>query len=193
MTDVTPFMKAWMKTGKVEAGYSNHPSDPGGETMWGITVAVARKHGYTGSMRLLPHHIATTIAKVEYWDVLRLDDIHAISPTIADKLFDINFNMWNPAAGKFLQRSLNALNRQGKDYPDLEVDGQVGDKTLDAMRALIRVRGAPGKAVLFASIEGMQTADYARQTEVNVAKEDFYFGWLWKRICEEQLLQEDMR
>ena len=26
-----------------EGSYSNHPSDPGGETMWGITIAVARE------------------------------------------------------------------------------------------------------------------------------------------------------
>lgn len=186
-----PFMKAWLKTGRVEAGYSNHPSDPGGETMWGITVAVARAHGYLGRMKDLPHHLATDIAKKEFWDKLRLDEVYALSPALAAKLFDVNFNMWSGAAAIFLQRSLNLLNQQGRHYPDIKVDGHVGDQTLATLRAFLKVRGAQGKAVLFASIQGMQTADYARQTEANQAKEDFYFGWLWKRICEEQLMNED--
>ena len=28
-----------------EGGYVNHPSDPGGETMWGVTKRVAVAHG----------------------------------------------------------------------------------------------------------------------------------------------------
>lgn len=34
-----------------EGGYVNNPADPGGETNWGVTVAVARASGYTGAMR----------------------------------------------------------------------------------------------------------------------------------------------
>src|SRR3546814_13966192 len=37
-----------------EGGYSNHPADKCGPTMWGITERVARKNGYTGDMRNLP-------------------------------------------------------------------------------------------------------------------------------------------
>ena len=32
-----------------EGGYVNDPNDPGGETNWGCTVAVARANGYTAS------------------------------------------------------------------------------------------------------------------------------------------------
>ena len=45
-----------------EGGYINHPNDPGGETMWGVTKRVARANGYTGSMRNLPKSTAQVIA-----------------------------------------------------------------------------------------------------------------------------------
>ncbi len=42
----------------VEGGYSNNPADPGGETNHGVTVAVARSHGYDGPMREMPKETA---------------------------------------------------------------------------------------------------------------------------------------
>src|SRR5690625_1688136 len=33
---------------RVEGAYSNNPADKGGETMYGITVSVARANGYSG-------------------------------------------------------------------------------------------------------------------------------------------------
>ena len=49
-----------------EGGYSNDPSDLGGETCWGITIAEARASGYTGSMALLPRPTAVEIYKKKY-------------------------------------------------------------------------------------------------------------------------------
>ena len=159
--------------------------------MYGITARVARAHGYLGPMKALPLQLATEIARKEYWDKLRLDEIYALSPALAMRLFDTNINMWSGAAGLFFQRSLNLLNRRAKDFPDLKPDGLIGDKTIAALRAYLKLRGKRGEAVLVASIQGMRTSDYARQTEANEAKEDFYFGWLWMRICEERLLEDE--
>lgn len=48
---------------KSEGGYVNNPKDKGGETKYGITVAVARANGYKGNMRNLPKQTAIDIYK----------------------------------------------------------------------------------------------------------------------------------
>ena len=46
---------------RAEGGYVNDPQDKGGETNYGITVAVARANGYTGPMRDLTVAVARDI------------------------------------------------------------------------------------------------------------------------------------
>ena len=51
---------------KVEGGYTNDPSDSGGETCWGITIAVARANGYAGAMKDMPQQVAYDIYYKQY-------------------------------------------------------------------------------------------------------------------------------
>lgn len=181
---ITPFERAWLRTGRVEAGYVNHPSDPGGETNHGVTVRVARAHGYTGPMSELPLAVAVRIAKEEYWDAIRGDALTAVSEPVAQEVFDTHFNLWPGAAGRFLQESLNSLNRQARDYPDLKVDGDIGPATLAALGAYFaRRRADDGELVLLRVLNSLQGAEYVRQAKVNTAKEDFVFGWFRHRVA----------
>lgn len=85
-----------------EGGYSNNPTDPGGETMWGITKRVALKHDYHGEMRLLPIEIAKAIAKAEYWDVAGCDEL----PDKLDfQVFDAAYNSGPSRACEWLESS----------------------------------------------------------------------------------------
>lgn len=43
------FEKAFTHTLGIEGSYSNNPNDTGGETMWGITKALAVHYGYSGN------------------------------------------------------------------------------------------------------------------------------------------------
>ena len=55
------FDTAFNKLLGIEGDYSDHPSDPGGKTRWGVTEAVAREVGYRGDMRDLPVDLAKRI------------------------------------------------------------------------------------------------------------------------------------
>lgn len=179
------FASAWARTLSAEGGFVDNPADPGGATNHGVTEAVARRFGYVGDMRALPVDVATAIAKRAYWDPLRLDSVAAVSPEVAFELFDTNFNLWYPAAGLFLQRALNALNRQGRDYPDQAEDGQIGEKTLAALTRFLELRGrVTGTRVLVGLLNAQQACDYMRQCAANPAKETFLFGWLVNRVLQ---------
>lgn len=166
-----------------EGGYVNHPDDRSGATNFGITEAVARAHGYGGTMRDLPRREAVAIYRRLYWLRPRFDQVAIRSPRLAAELFDSGANMGPAVAATFLQRSLTALNRSGKDYPDLVPDGRIGAATLAALDAFMKVRGrSSAETVLMRALEALQGERYLRLAERRPANEAFLYGWLANRI-----------
>ena len=105
-----------------EGGYVNHPSDPGGETMWGVTKRVAVAHGYTGSMRNLPKALAKEITEKSYYKAIRGEELDIL---IAWQLTDAAYNHGTRQAVKFLQRAVGVND-----------DGLIGEVTLAAVNAM---------------------------------------------------------
>jgi lysozyme family protein len=105
-----------------EGGYSNHPSDPGGETMWGVTKRVAQANGYTGEMRDLPVSTAKAIYLASYWDAVHASELPA---AVRYPVFDAAVNSGPDQAVKWLQTAVGAA-----------PDGKVGPRTLMAVRQL---------------------------------------------------------
>lgn len=163
---------------KAEGGYVNDPNDRGGETNWGVTIAVARANGYTGSMRDMTREQALDIYRRQYFFAPGFDKVMAISPAIAAELFDTGVNMGPSVPVRMLQRCLNALNNQSKHYPDLTVDGVVGPGTLSALRTFIQRRGEDGEHRLLKALNCLQGARYIELCERREANESFMFGWL---------------
>ena len=89
-----------------EGGYSNNPADPGGETMWGITKRVALAHDYHGDMRLLPQEVAKAIAKAEYWDNCKCDDL---ADRLDFQVFDASYNSGAERANEWLAKAITGL------------------------------------------------------------------------------------
>ena len=133
---MTPFDHALELTLGLEGGYSNHLMDRGGETMCGITEAVARRHGWEGEMRDPPIEMVRHIYKVDYWDPLMGDYLGEDNPELAEELFDTAVNCGVGFASKILQKSINVLNRNRT--ADIMEDGQIGPQTLQALRNLAR-------------------------------------------------------
>jgi lysozyme family protein len=166
-----------------EGGYVNHPADRGGPTRFGITEAVARAHGYGGAMAELPRDEAAAIYRRLYWLRPRFDQVAERCPGVAAELFDTGANMGPAVAATFLQRALTALNRGGKDYPDLKPDGRVGHETLAALDTYLETRGKRGgEIVLLRALEALQGERYLRLAERRPANEAFLYGWLANRI-----------
>lgn len=166
-----------------EGGYVNDSRDRGGETKYGITVAVARADGYTGPMRDLPRERAFDIYHRKYVVAPGFDKIAAISMPIAAELTDTGVNMGPVVAGRFLQRALNAFNNGGRDYADLTVDGQCGPATRTALKAFLDKRGADGVKALLAALNALQGTRYIELAEARQANEAFLYGWLLNRVA----------
>jgi lysozyme family protein len=175
------FANAWARTGRSEGGYVDDSEDSGGETNHGITKEVAREQGYDGPMRELTPQRAERIAKREYWDVMLLDEIASVSTVIASEMFDTGFNTGPVRAVGFLQRSLNALNRQEKDYDDMLVDGKMGPRTLAALTVFC-ARRRFGVKVLNRALNGLQLEFYMSLTERRQKDERFLYGWILNRV-----------
>jgi lysozyme family protein len=165
-----------------EGGYSHHPADRGGPTNMGITLAVARHNGYLGDMKALPRSVAESIYRRLYWDQPGYAFVAETSGPIAAELFDTAVNMGVATATGFLQRALNALNRNQQDYPDLTVDRKIGARTLAALRAFRTLRGSAGDKVLLKALEALQGERYVALAEQRPANEAFLYGWLANRI-----------
>lgn len=166
-----------------EGKYVNNPNDRGGETIWGITVDTARSNGYTGSMKAMSRDIAFTIYKSQYFIKPGFAAVAEVSETVAEELFDTGVNMGPSVPKVWLQEWLNALNRQGKDYPDIVEDGKIGPGTINALKAFFKVRGkTDGEKILLIALNASQGEKYKQLARGRVQNEEFVFGWLANRV-----------
>ena len=114
------FERAFEKLLGHEGGFVDHPKDPGGSTRYGITQRVARANGYEGDMRNFPLAEAKRIARKDYWDAVRADEM---PDAVRFDLFDAAYNSHPTQATKWLQRAAGATD-----------DGIIGPKTMLAVR-----------------------------------------------------------
>lgn len=164
---------------KLEGGHVNDPRDAGGETNFGITVAVARANGWQGQMRDMPIAIAQNIYRKKYFTAPGFESVYLLSPLIAEEMFDTGVNMGTSIPGPWLQRLLNAFNDA---KTDLVVDGVIGPATITALRLYLNKRGSDGEVIMVRGLNCLQGARYLELTEKRQQNRAFIYGWLKNRV-----------
>ncbi len=78
---------------------------------------------------------------------------------------------------RYLQDGLNLLNRNGRNYADIEVDGKMGPMTLVSLKALLDLeKGQPDYLLKLLNI--MQAVRYLEVMRNDPTQERFARGWL---------------
>jgi len=139
------FQTALKEVLKHEGGYIDHPHDPGGETNFGITVAVARENGYLGDMRIIPMSAVEEIYKRKYWDKMQAESMPGHARVA---LLDYAVNSGPSAATKALQRVCGVAD-----------DGVIGPKTIAAAQAYGEGLGAALIGYRLQFLTGLKTWD----------------------------------
>lgn len=151
-----------------EGGWVNHPTDPGGETNYGISMRFLREHGIQpqdiglkdyapGCLRGLTRDAAADLYWRFFWDSLELGEV--TDQLSATKLFDAAVNMGCVQAVKLAQRAVGVT-----------VDGVLGPVTRHAIGSM------PGRVFV-----GAMSAEMLRFYEVLAAQKPslavFLPGW----------------
>lgn len=168
----------------LEGGYVNHPNDPGGETNHGITKAVARQAGYTGSMKDLARYCendtdvcAESILRDKYVVQPGYYPLVQIDPVVAEEVIDTAVNMGPARPSRFFQRSVNAVCNT-----TLQVDGKIGPQTVKAWADCRAFLGARSCRQMLDHLDAQQRAEYDRLVRVNPRLRVFHRGWVNHRI-----------
>lgn len=123
-----------------EGGWADHPRDPGGATMKGVTLAVYREYlGRNASkeeLRNIPEQHLIDIYKSLYWDKANCDGLLAGVDLV---VFDMAVNSGVSRSAKILQRCVGAV-----------PDGKIGPRTM----AL--VNGIPAKDIIIKFSDGRE-------------------------------------
>tara|TARA_R110002051_G_scaffold83504_1_gene148123 strand:+ start:1856 stop:2326 length:471 start_codon:yes stop_codon:yes gene_type:complete len=106
-----------------EGGYVDHPSDPGGETKYGI----AKRSHPKEDIKNLTKERATEIYEDKYWTPSRASSLPG---SLKETYFDMVVNMGQRRAVKILQKACNSKGCK------LVVDGLIGRNTIAASKKI---------------------------------------------------------
>lgn len=111
---------------KHEGGWSDHPSDPGGATMKGATLATFRLYvnpkGTKAELKNITDAQLETVYRRQYWDKV----LGAQLPDGVDfAMFDFGVNSGPSRAVKFVQKIVGTAQ-----------DGKMGPKTIEAIKKM---------------------------------------------------------
>jgi lysozyme family protein len=182
------FDVSYRRTLQFEGGYRLDGDDRGGETYRGIARRFSPNWSgwkIIDTMRSLPNFPkileqdaelqseVRSYFRTHYWEPIWGDSVK--DQAIADESFDSAVNLGVRRAIRFLQRSLNLLNRQGSLYPDIREDGCMGAVTLEALSAFLANESS---GLLLKAICILRGMHYLTLMAKDPVQEKFARGWL---------------
>jgi len=144
-----------------EGGYTPaKPSDPGGETKFGI------------SKREYPHLDIALLTREEAIDIYRKDfwRYDQLGQEVANKVFDIAVNAGPDRAHRILQESIKSM-----VAGPIVVDGKIGPQT-------IALANACGPEKLLLEVRARQAVHYAKVAINNPATVPNLLGWMRRAV-----------
>ena len=186
---MSEFDNAYKLVMRNEGGYVHDPDDIGGETYKGIARryhpgwrgwkkvdAAKDKRGFPKILEKDSslQRLVKSFYKKYYWDVVGGDTIS--DQALAEELFDTAVNFGTRRTVRLLQRAVNLLNRNQRNYADITVDGIFGDKTLATVKKAIRLDRSSKYIVKI--INSLQAGHYIARMQEKPTQEKFARGWL---------------
>lgn len=175
---------------KDEGGFSDHPSDRGGATNFGVTEKVARAEGWKETMKTFPKQCDTEadvcadkiyfenyIAKPGYIPFMK------VSPAVSEELVNSAVNLGPGRPNRWLQESINELCVPNGYTVRISADGKLGPGTLSAFTTCRTKMGNIRfcKSMLDA-LDNKQKMKYDAIVRSNPSQRVFYRGWISHRI-----------
>jgi len=170
------FDAAFLSTLNHEGGLSDHPSDRGGLTKYGITAATWQAYcndvqpSDRRSVRDITLEDAKSVYRRNYWDSLGLDSVDA---AIAAEVFDTAVNCGVGTAARLAQRAFNLIRIDGAT--PLLVDGKLGPITRARLNEMVRLGY---RQSLLGSLNAYQAIHYIDIVERNPSQRVFIRGWM---------------
>lgn len=187
------FLTSLILTKGKEGKYSNHPKDPGGETVWGKARAKDPGWWFWNHFDGLKEQMGPVKACDDPETLAAIRGFYEKDPAgpwvrirgaeiscqwIADEMFDTATNAYWTEANRFLQRTLNCLNRSdlagGPLWDEMKMDGQLGPKTMASLNTAL-ARGM-GKDI-WKYLNVLQGGLYFTLAEKDPKFEAFFRGW----------------
>lgn len=196
------FTEAFINTNAYEGLYVNNPFDRGGETYagisrrywehwegWEIVDAIKCKASVENLNYTLSNDEKLNALLFEFYqdNFWKPNSLMLFPQSIANELYDSGVNQGVEIAAQHLQRALNLLNRNERDFKDLKVDGKIGMKTMSAFYTYMKTAKWATRSKhlcekwLVKLLDYFQCARYVQIVEDDPAQELFLPGWM-KRI-----------
>lgn len=155
---------------EVEGGYVNNKLDSGGPTKYGITLkTLSTWYGRRATIDEVKK-LTTEEAYKIYLNKYYVDTkVVKLPIEVQHIILDITINSWIKVATVILQQAINSINNDQA----IEVDGKLGDKTIEATKKLIPTKTKE----LINRIVDLRLEFYRSIVENNPSQRIFLAGW----------------